>query len=298
MTCISVESYQEGEIIMKTNSDRLIMQSVQGKIHHPLGGNYRITHEGNPQILPATGGITYNVRIGDSAFGWIGDHVEPGVSMRNEEKAENAALTTFACIGNKAKVVSGDAKGAVGYVTGVHGGIDHVMIEFDKDDLENMAIDDKILVKAHGQGLSLAEYPELTIMNIDPELFNKLDIEENEGKLIVNVAAEVPAYMMGSGIGSPSSYTGDYDIMTADADAVKEFGIDKLKFGDLVLLRDCDNSYGRGYLKGAVSIGVVMHSDCVKMGHGPGITTIMTAKTSVVQGNIDKNANVGIYMNR
>ena len=31
-----------------------------------------------------------------------------------------------------------------------------------------------------------------------------------------------------------------------------------------------------GYLKGAVSIGVVVHSDCVKMGHGPGITTIVT----------------------
>lgn len=283
---------------MKTNSSKLIMQSVQGKVHHPLGGAFRITHEGNPLILPATGGITYNVRIGDSAFGWVADHVEPGVSMRNEDVKENAALTTMACIGNKAKVISGDAKGAIGYVTGMHGGIEHVMVEFDKEDLENLSVDDKILIKAHGQGLKLLDYPDLTIMNIDPELFEKLDIEENDGNLIVHVAAEVPAYLMGSGIGAPSSYTGDYDIMTADTEAVKEFGIDKLKFGDLVLLRDCDNSFGRGYLKGAVSIGVVIHSDCVKMGHGPGITTIMTSKKSMLRAKIDSKANIGIYMNK
>lgn len=283
---------------MKTNANKLIMQSVQGKIHHPLGGTYRITHEGHPEILPATGGITYNVEIGDSAFGWVGDHIEPGVSMRNEDKKENDALTTFACIGNKAKVVSGDAKGAVGYVTGVHGGIDHVLVAFGKEDLENMAIDDKILVKAHGQGLKLEKYPEITIMNIDPDLFSKLDIEAKDGMIIINIAAEIPPYLMGSGIGSPSSYTGDYDIMTADIEAVKKYNIDTLKFGDLVLLKDCDNSYGRGYLKGSVSIGVVVHSDCVKMGHGPGITTIMTSKKPVIEGKIDENANIGIYMKK
>lgn len=283
---------------MKTNKDKLVMQSLQGKIHHPLGGNYRITHEGAPQILPATGGITYNVKIGDPAFGWIGDHVEPGVSMRNEDTSENAALTTFACIGNTARVVTGDAKGAIGYVTGVHGGINHVMIAFEQEDLEKMAIDDKILVKGHGQGLQLLNYPDVKIMSIDPELFGKLDIKEFGDTLIVDVAAVVPAYMMGSGIGSPSAFTGDYDIMTADEAAVKEFALDQLKFGDLVLLQDCDNSFGRGYLKGAVSIGVVIHSDCVKMGHGPGISTIMTAKKDIIKSNINPDANIGQYIKK
>jgi len=283
---------------MKTNKNRLVMQSLQGKIHHPLGGNYRITHEGQPQILPATGGITYNVKVGDPAFGWAGDHVEPGVSIRNEDTNENAALNTFACIGNTAKVVSGDAKGALGYVVGVHGGINHVMIAFEQDDLENMAIDDKILVKGHGQGMQLLDYPEISVMSIDPELFEKLNITDENGELTVDVVAEVPAYLMGSGIGSPSAYTGDYDIMTADTDAIKEFGLDKLRFGDIVLLRDCDNSYGRGYLKGAVSLGVIMHSDCVKMGHGPGVSTIMTTKKALIKGKINPDANIGKYMSK
>ncbi len=283
---------------MKINKNKLVMQSVQGKIHHPLGGTYRISHEGKPMILPATGGITYNVKIGDSAFGYIGDHIEPGVSIRNENKLENDALMAFACIGNKARVVSGEAKGAIGYVTGSHGGIEHTLIYFEQEDLEKMAIDDNILIMGHGQGLEIEGYEDVTVMSIDPNLFEKMEIEEKNGKLIVDVVCEVPPYLMGSGIGSPSAYSGDYDIMTQDKEAVKEFGIDKLKFGDFVLLRDCDNTYGTGYLKGAVSIGVVVHSDCVKLGHGPGITVVMTTKKPLIEGRINNEANIANYLNR
>ncbi|MGL4343828.1 MAG: DUF4438 domain-containing protein [Cellulosilyticaceae bacterium] len=284
--------------MLKTNKAQVVKWSVQGKIHHPTGGGYRITHEGVPMILPATGGISYNVKIGDSAFGWAGDHVEPGVSIRNEDHNENAALMTFACVGNEVRVVTGDAKGAKGYVTGMHGGIDHVLIHFDEETLEKLAIDDKMMIKAYGQGLQLADYEDVKLMSIDPDLFEKLGITEKDGKIQVPVVATVPPYLMGSGIGSPSAYTGDYDIMTADMEEIKRLGLDKLKFGDLVLLQDCDNSYGRGYLKGSVSIGVVVHSDCVKAGHGPGITTIMVSKTPTIEALIDEKANIGNYMNR
>ncbi|MBU3812128.1 MAG: DUF4438 domain-containing protein [Candidatus Niameybacter stercoravium] len=284
--------------MLKTNKDKVVKWSVQGKVHHPTGGTYRITHEGKPMILPATGGISYNVKIGDSAFGWAGDHVEPGVSMRNENTNENAALMTFACIGNEAKIISGDAKGAKGYVTGMHGGIDHVLVYFDEETLENLSIDDKIQIKAYGQGLQLTDYPDVHMMSIDPDLFEKLGVTEVNGKLQVPVVAKVPPYLMGSGIGSGNGYSGDYDIMTADTEEIKRLGLDKLKFGDLVLLQDCDNSYGRGYLKGAVSIGVVVHSDCVKAGHGPGITTIMVSKTPMIEGILNEEANIGNYMNK
>lgn len=282
--------------MLKTNKDKVVKWSVQGKVHHPLGGNYRITHEGIPMILPATGGISYNVKVGDCAFGWAGDHVEPGVSIRNENTTENAALTTFACIGNEAKVVSGDAKGAKGYVTGMHGGIEHVMIHFEEDVLENLAIDDKIMIKAYGQGLKLEEFEDVHVMSIDPDLFEKLGITQKDGKLQVPVVATVPSYLMGSGIGSPSAYSGDYDIMTADMDEIKRLGLDKLRFGDIVLLQDCDNNYGTGYFKGAVTIGVIIHSDCVKSGHGPGVTVIMSCKSNKIEGIINPDANISNYM--
>lgn len=36
--------------MLKTNKENLVKWSVQGKIHHPLGGNYRITFDGKPMV--------------------------------------------------------------------------------------------------------------------------------------------------------------------------------------------------------------------------------------------------------
>lgn len=284
--------------MLKTNKQKLVMQSVQGKIHSPIVSNpYRVNRDGIAEVLPATGGITYNVKIGDTCMEWVGDHIEPGVSIKSDNANENNALMLLSCIGNEAKVVSGEAKGAKGYVTGMHGGIDHVLIHFNEEDTEKMTIGDSILVKAYGQGLKIEGYDDVKCMNIDPTLFDKLGItQEEDGVLKVPVTTEIPAYLMGSGIGSMTAFSGDYDIMTGDEDANKEFGIDKLRFGDLVLLRDCDNTNGRQYLKGSVSIGVVVHSDCIKSGHGPGVTVIMSSKSSKIKGIKSENANIAYYL--
>ena len=102
----------------------------------------------NGMWLQGTGGITYNARIGDVCTGWVADHLEPGVTTRNPDENKNNGYVGLACIGNEAAVVSGDAKGARGFVTGKHGGCEHLMCWFDADALEKMQIDDKILVKA------------------------------------------------------------------------------------------------------------------------------------------------------
>lgn len=286
-------------ILLKTNKDKLVIQSVHGKIHSPMMGPspYRISHEGKPMILHGTGGITYNFQIGDSCMDLVGDHVEPGVSMRNEDAAENRALNILSCVGNEARVTSGDAKGAKGFVTGSHGGIDHVLVYFPQEDLEKMAIDDKIQIKATGLGLEIEGYEDVTVMNLDPNLFEKLGVKENsEGQLEIPVVTEIPAHLMGSGIGSATSLSGDYDITTGDEEAVKEYGIDKLRFGDLVLLRDCDNTFGRQYLEGAVTVGVIVHSNCILAGHGPGVTGLFSCKTSKIKGIIDENANLANFL--
>ena len=285
--------------MIKTNKDNLVIQSVQGKISSPATSNnpYRIDQEGLAHILPATGGICYNVKVGDSCMKWVGDHIEPGVSIKNDNTPDNKALMLLACIGNEAKVITGNAKGAKGFVTGMHGGIDHTLIYFRDEDLENMAIGDTILVKAYGQGLAIEGYEDIKCMNMDPHLFEKLNIkEDSEGILEVPVVTEIPAYLMGSGVGSATAFSGDYDIMTGDKNANEKFGINKLRFGDLVLLKDCDNTNGRQYLKGSVSIGVIVHSDCIKSGHGPGVTVIMSCKTSKIKGIIDDKANIGNYL--
>ncbi|MFW6007169.1 MAG: DUF4438 domain-containing protein [Halanaerobiales bacterium] len=282
---------------MEINKKDLVMQSVQGSISHPLTSSYAINREGEVRVLPGTGGITYNVKVGDPAFGLAGDHIEPGVSMKiDDNRRKNGSLNFLVCIGNTAKVVGGEAEDAEGYVTGTHGGINHILINFKKEDLEEMKIGDDILIKAYGQGLELEDYPEIKCYNLSPRLLNKMNIKENKGKLGVPVTASIPGHLMGSGIGSATSASGDYDITTGNDKEIKKLGIDKLKLGDIVYLDNCDNTYGREYKEGAGTIGIVIHSDCIRMGHGPGVTALMTSKEDVLEPVIDEKANISNYL--
>lgn len=280
------------------NRNQLVMQSVIGEIHSPAAASpFRVGHDGTPFTLPGTGGITYNVKVGDNAFGMQGDHIEPGVSLRNKDVNENTSLNLLSCVGNQARVVSGDAKGATGIVTGKHGGIEHLITYFDAETLDKLAIGDKIQIKAVGQGMAIEGFEDTVhAMNLDPDLFDKLHITVEDGTLRLPIAGVVPAHLMGSGMGAPSAYRGDYDIMTADAGEIERLGLQNLRYGDILLLQDCDTSYGRGFLKGAVTIGVVVHSNCLLMGHGPGVTTLLTAKTPVIQGTLAQSANIADYL--
>lgn len=281
--------------MLHTNKDRLVMQSVLGEIQHPTVKELpiRLDCNGQAHTLPNTGSITYNVQLGDSVYGLAGDHIEPGVTIKNHSSAkENEALNVLSCIGNDAIVVSGDAKGARGFVTGTHGGVEHVLLWFAREDLEKMVIGDRIQIRACGQGLSLTDYPNVSVMNCDPRVLEKMNITEQDGKLCVPVAGIVPAYLMGSGYGEPTACFGDYDIMTQDWAEIERNGLDKLRFGDIVLLQNCDTSCGRGYLTGAQTIGVVVHSDCIRMGHGPGVATLLTSKTEMFIPVLSNNANL------
>ncbi|MCK5548160.1 MAG: DUF4438 domain-containing protein [Thermoplasmata archaeon] len=46
------------------------------------------------------------------------------------------------------------------------------------------------------------------------------------------------------------------------------------------------------YKKGHTTIGIVVHCNSVVAGHGPGVTTLMTARNRHLQPFIDKNANI------
>ncbi len=282
--------------MIKSNKDKLVMQSVIGRIHSPMMGSnpYRLSNTGESMVLPATGGITYNYAIGDSCMDLVGDHVEPGVSLKNPDTLENNALNLLSCIGNEARVVSGEATGAKGYVTGTHGGIEHVMVYFEDDILDLLSIEDRIQIKAYGQGLKLEDV-NVKVMNLDPNLMEKLNLKIINDTLEVPVVTEIPAKLLGSGVGS-TAYKGDYDIMTGDKTANEKYGINNLRFGDLVLLKDADNEQGRQYLKGAVTIGVIVHSNCIKSGHGPGVTTIFTSREGKIIPRLDKEANIAKYL--
>jgi len=282
--------------MLKTNVDKLPVISVAGVVWHPkLGGRARINVDGQAYFLPSVGGIAYNVKIGDPCLGWAADHLEPGVSTRHKDNDHNSSYQMLSCIGNEATVKSGDAKGEKGFVTGKHGGCDHVMIYFPQETLEKLNIDDNIGVKAVGQGLALLDYPDIILRNMSPALLEKMNIQEVGGKLKVGVSKIAPAAIMGSGLGAGSSASGDYDITLFDEGIMDEYGLKDLRFGDIVAIQNADNRFGYSYRTGACSIGVVVHGECFGSGHGPGVATLITSKLPMIEPFIDAKANLADF---
>ena len=279
--------------MLRTNREKLVMLSVQGEVSAPgYNAMGKLDHNGHVFVLPGTGGITYHVKIGDRCCGLAGDHVEPGVSTKNYDEKFSNAYNYLSCIGNTATVITGDAKGCKGFVTGTHGGIEHVIMYFDDETLEKLNIGDKINVRSYGQGMELPDWPDISVMNLDPDLLNKLGITEEDGKLIVPVAKTVPGCLMGSGLGASTTKKGDYDITMFDKKLVEEYHLDELRFGDIVALLDCDNVNGRNFITGALSIGVIVHSDCLISGHGPGVTTLFSCLNGKLGYKLDPKANL------
>jgi hypothetical protein len=82
---------------------------------------------------------------------------------------------------------------------------------------------------------------------------------------------------MAIGIGWPFIEALDCDIQTTDPKAVEEFGLKKLRLGDLVAIKDHYDYYGNGRYEGAVTIGVCIHGWSDMAGHGPGLNPVLSA---------------------
>jgi hypothetical protein len=284
--------------MIRYNKEELVMFSVQGEVSAPgQRAPYRVGFDGVARLVPGTGGITYNVRVGDRACGWAGDHVEPGVSTKSKDAGENDGYNVFSCVGDEAVVVSGDAKGSKGYVTGKHGGIEHVIIDFPPEVMEKMAVGDKVLVKAIGQGLEVEGLEDVRAMNLAPSLFEAMNLTlTSDGRIRVPVACVAPAEIMGSGMGANSAERGDYDITTQDKSVLREYNLEGMRLGDIVAIKDMSSYYGRSFRRGAIIIGVIVHSDSKISGHGPGVTTLMTSNTGRLEWVLDPRANIANYL--
>lgn len=279
---------------LRLNRQELVVTAVMGEAAPAQlnSGLYDVTHEGEALIVPSVGGINPNVRVGDGAFDFMADHIEPGVSVRNPDDRQNIALNVMACIGNEAIVATGDAKGAVGRVTGKHGGIEHVMVDFPADVMRKMTIGDKIQVWGCGLGMRLLDAPGIKVFNADPDLIEQWAPELRGGKLHVRVAKLIPAAVMGSGLGRATVVRGDYDIQTFDDVMAEKYGLRDLRLGDIVAIVDADHSYGRIYRTGAISVGVVVHGRSFVAGHGPGVTSLLTSPEGNIEAEIDERANL------
>jgi hypothetical protein len=295
MAATTSETQTQTAGAIATNRRQLVRLSVVGEVTPPRyrpDSPYRISIHGEPRVLPGTGGVTYNVRVGHRVRDIVGDHVEPAVSMKNPDEAANGGLNVLACVGNVATVLSGAASGDVGVVTGKHGGAEHVMVDFPPETLEKMIPGDRILVKSIGTGLALPAFPDVKCMSVDPDFFERWVTETRGDKLAVPVTHVVPAAVMGSGLGRDNAYRGDYDITMFDDATVEEFGLEDLRLGDLVAIVDADASYGRYYHRGSITVGIICHGDSIIAGHGPGVTCLLASRSGALDPVIDPRANI------
>jgi hypothetical protein len=289
----------------RINARELVATTVAGQIANPILGAspYRIGRDGVPRVLPGTGGIVLNWCVGDPAVGLAGDHVEPGVSIRNSDRevgaapgAANRALLAFACIGNLARVVTGPATGAVGTVIGKHGGINHVIVDFPMHVRKELRIGDRIQITAVGQGLRLLDAPSVRAMNLSPRLLSAWGVRVRRGVVHVPVTHLLPGGLMGSGLGRPDGVLGDCDIQLSDPRARRQLRLEALRFGDLVAIAALDARFGPNRHPGVVTVGVVVHSDSTVAGHGPGVTPLLVAPTRALRPLRAAAANIGLAL--
>jgi hypothetical protein len=276
----------------RINRDELVAVAVQGQIAHPVGraAPYRIGYDGVPRVLPGTGGIVLNRRIGDLCVGLAGDHIEPGVALHNNGRevigprdGPNNALITYACVGNVARVLNGPCRGKTGLVTGKHGGVNHVIVDFPDEVLRRLQIGDRVQIVSIGQGLRLLRHPRVELLNCSPRLVARWGLLERDGVLHAPVTHLVPSRIMGSGLGKNTAWRGDYDIQLADRATRERYRLGSLRFGDLVAITDADTRRGPLYRAGRVTIGVIVHGDSTVSGHGPGVTPLLTGPSEVLR---------------
>lgn len=267
---------------LATNAADLVAVSVAGAVAHPTfpglpAEPYRLAADGTAFLLPAWGGLVYNVSVGDRAFGWAADCIHPGVSIRQADDMKNRGLLVYACVGNRAKVMTGQAAGAIGVVTGKSGRFsEQVIVHLPKDVRARMAVGDQIVIRAEGVGLTLTGHPAVTAKSLAPSLLAAMPVHEADGRVAFGVVARVPAHLVGGGLGL-SSEGGSVHIQTTDRALIADLGLDRLRLGDLVALDDTDARFNHGYLTGARAIGVVSSTDGPRAGYGPGVTVLLTA---------------------
>lgn len=281
--------------MIRTNADQLVELAIAGAITPPSfrRGPFIPNNDGVSVVLPGMYGYVYNVRTGDPAFGWQGDHVEPGASIDSSDPGIHHALHYLVCIGNEAVVTSGEAAGSKGVVTGEHA---RNLVDFDPEVAEQLCVGDTIQIRAKGRGLRMLDHPDIELKKMSPELLNNMGLVTlDNGKLQVPVAMELPVRIMASGAELNSEYV-DQDLASVDRALMAELGIDKMRLGDVIAIRHTDHRFGRGYREGYVAICLCIHGDSVMTGHGPGILTIMAGTEDNIEWVIDSQANIARYL--
>lgn len=278
---------------IKTNKDKILITAVQGRIAPAqVSRGYLVTWDGKPKMAVGTGGINYNLKIGDPIFGWAGgDRATVGIATEpTGESRYGASWLTHTSIGTEVRVLGGEGRGKRGVVVGKFGG--YVLVQFADDILEKLAIGDTVQAKASGLGLEIDGFQDVFVHSLAPELLEKMEIRTEGGRIEAPVVKEIPGEIMGQGSGGGSLF-GNWHIQTCFPPDIEKYGLRELRFGDLVLLKDIQTDYGKGYYKGGATVGVICGGPSEISGMGIAVTPILSTRFGKITGRIDPTANIG-----
>ena len=272
---------------IRTNRDKLLTIAVQGKVApSKIATSYTTTWDGKAKLAIGVGGINYELKLGEKIFGWASsDRATMGVATTGE----GGAWTNYTSIGNEVKILGGEARGEKGVVIGKFE--NYVLVHFEDEVLEKLTIGTSLQVKASGIGLEIEGYKDVFSHGISPETLDRLGIKETNGKLEVPVVKEIPALIMGQGAGR-GSLSGNWHIQTCFPPDIKKYGLNELRFGDIVIMQDIQTDYGMGYYKGGATVGIICSTPSDISGLGIGVTPILSSSFGKITARLDPTANI------
>src|SRR4030065_2177899 len=78
VTAVSLAPEKSAPTKITTNKEKILVTAVQGKVAQPQPSRgYIVTWDGKPKMAIGTGGINYNLKLGDKGFGWAGGGQAP-----------------------------------------------------------------------------------------------------------------------------------------------------------------------------------------------------------------------------
>jgi hypothetical protein len=218
----------------------------------------------------------------------------PGASIEDAvaTPAQPGSLHLLSCIGNRVRDAAGRT---IGVIAGKRGGLapgfwapQLVGVEVPDAVAATLNCEDRVVVETLGRGLTLVDYPDVTLCNVSPRLLDVLPLGELKGALSCEVCAIIPPEFAGSGLGQ-DSWVGDLEI-------TDESAAQGLRFGDLVAFKDIDSAVTRYYRTEMVSIGLVSHGPGHAPGHGVGVTILLTARTEHLHATIAEGASLAKHL--
>jgi len=276
---------------VKTNKDKLLRIAVQGKIAPAnVASSYITTWDGKPKLAIGVGGINYDLKLGGKIFGWANsDRATMGVAT----VGNGSDWTQYTSVGNKVKILGGEASGQEGVVIGKFDS--YVLVHFSDEIINKLNIGTSLQVKASGIGMQIEGFKDVFAHGIAPEILENMDIVNKNGKLEVPVVKEIPADIIGQGAGR-GSLSGNWHIQTCYPPDIKTYGLDELRFGDIVILKDVQTDYGMGYYKGGATIGIICSTPSDLSGMGIGVTPILSTRFGKIISRYDPSANIAKYL--